>query len=285
MRIVLMIFLCLGGLWSLSPKITAGGDSVLPHGFVEEPEGTRWMNSDGSWASDQWLSTQGERYHFDADGYLQTGFTRIGDETYYLEPQMRVGWLYYEGGLYFFRRDGSMTHDFKSGNLQFGTDGKLSIVTPKPKETKLRRIVKKILSEIITEGMTPEEQLKACYFYMIDHSTYERFYEAPSGEWTWTREYAEYILTTGQGNCYRYASGLAYLVKELGFDVKVITGEVKARRGGTTPHSWVEICLDGTWYLFDCELQDANGIDLYQKTYGNYPIQPLNKLREWKVEF
>lgn len=268
-----------------SSVLLAGGDAPVPHGFLQEGQNVRWMDADGVWAQDEWQKQDGKRYYFGPDGYLRTGFLHLDGETYYLDPYVKTGWLRSGKDYYYFYEDGTMARNVTMGNLQIDADGKMSYIPPEPEETPLQAVVRGILKQIVTEDMEPEEKIRACYRYLIDHTVYERFYEAPSGEWTWTRDYAEYVLTTGQGNCYRYASGLAYLVKELGFDVKVITGEVKARRGGTTPHSWVEILLDGEWFIFDCELEDANGTDLFRKTYRSYPIKPLNKLQEWRVDF
>ena len=64
-----------------------------------------------------------------------------------------------------------------------------------------------------------------------------------------------------------------------------ITGQVKARRGGTTPHGWTEVKMGDTWYIFDTELQDALGGNYYKKTYANYPTKPLIKEAEWEVYF
>ena len=103
----------------------------------------------------------------------------------------------------------------------------------------------------------------------------------PSGDWTGT--YAKEILTTGKGNCYRYAAAYAYLAKGLGFESRVVTGQISARRGGVTPHAWTEVKIGDKWYIFDSEMQDAKSKDYYWKTYDNYPTQPLIRQAVWDV--
>lgn len=71
----------------------------------------------------------------------------------------------------------------------------------------------------------------------------------------------------------------------LGYDSYVQAGQCSARRGGYTPHSWVEIKMDGTTYVFDPELQFAGGApDLYKKTYSTYPIT-VKKGKSYKIKF
>ena len=97
--------------------------------------------------------------------------------------------------------------------------------------------------------------------------------------------YALDIYATGQGNCYRYAAAFAYLARELGYTVRVATGQIAASRGGVTPHAWVEINVNGSWLICDPDMEDAKRSNYYMRTYSNYPVKPLNKEREWPIEF
>ena len=62
------------------------------------------------------------------------------------------------------------------------------------------------------------------------------------------------MLETGYGNCYCYASLFWYLSRWIGYDATIYNGTVGVRR---SPHSWVEIQLNGRNYIFDTELEMA----------------------------
>lgn len=143
--------------------------------------------------------------------------------------------------------------------------------------------VQNIITSVTTLDMTPDQKLRACYQYVLDHTTYKRTYDTPSGDWT--RQYASDIYDTGKGNCYRYAAAFAYLAKGLGYQVHVCTGQISAARGGLTPHGWVEI-WDGTqWLICDPDMQDSKGGNYYLRTFANYPVKPLVQEQVWELSF
>ena len=258
------------------------------YGFVQMPQGVMWKNADGTWAKDEWIEILGLIYHLDQNGYIQTGMTQVGDRIYYLLPEGRLftGWLTLGEDLYYFREDGTMAADTAVGAWLVGKDGKLVLQEGQPLPTEsspLQTLVAETLAGIVTPEMTQEQKLRACYDYMIEHCSYKRSYEKPAGDWTGT--YATDILTTGKGNCYRFASGFAYLAKGLGYESRVATGQIKSKKGGVTPHGWTEIKIGDVWYLFDADMQDSNGRDYYMKTYEAYPTKPLIKEAEWTVQF
>lgn len=261
------------------------------YGFVRTEQGVIWMNGDGTCASDCWLEIGDMKFHMDKDGYVQMGLTEVDGKTYYLyyNGTMATGWLTIDGDLYFFGSDGVMAQDTVIGIYQFGNDGKLIAVTEEadaePKEkSPLELTVDTILAGIITPGMTEEQKIAACYQYVVNTYTYRRTYEKPAGDWTGA--FAMEIMTSGQGNCYRYAAAFAYLLKGLGYETKVITGQIGRRGGGLAPHGWTEVLIGDSWYVFDTEMQYANGKkNYYWHTYNSYPSKPLIKQAEWAVHF
>ena len=149
--------------------------------------------------------------------------------------------------------------------------------------SEFEQLVIDIIEGITTEDMTAEEKRLACYQYIIDTTSYVRTYEQPSGDWT--KDYALDVLALQQGNCFRYAAAFAYMCLELGYDAKVCTGEVSAAAGGTTPHGWVVLTIDGVEYLCDPDLEQSLGYDFYMKTYSEYPVKPLITEEEWEISF
>ncbi len=72
-----------------------------------------------------------------------------------------------------------------------------------------------------------------------------------------TRYLAHLGFTTRKGNCYVYAATFYEQAKALGYDAHHMVGYVKNRYGGLSPHSWVEIDMEGTTYVFDPEFEQT----------------------------
>jgi transglutaminase-like putative cysteine protease len=121
----------------------------------------------------------------------------------------------------------------RSGEL----DGSNSTVCTKEE---LDALCNKILSEIITEGMTDKEKAEAIY-NRVNSIKYVSTDDDPS----WIG--AAYTgLTTGRGDCWNYASASKALLTLAGipnYDIR--------RHGGTSDHFWQIVYVDDGWYHFD----------------------------------
>ena len=296
-RIVYAAVTVLLGLSVNTLPAAAGG---VGYGFHQTLEGVKWMTESGKWLANSWLIHEGKSYHLDENGVFQHGWTPIDGSVYYLLPDggYYTGWQLIDGSIYYFDADGKLAVNTVVEGHRIGEDGKYipepdTPVTVSAKkqiqqtqgtegsDSTMAQYLNSIIDSVCTDGMSTEQKLKACYQYIMDHTSYLRSYDTPSGDWV--AKYASEALTTGKGNCYRYAAAFACLAKQLGYPVKVVTGQIQAVKGGTTPHAWVEIVTEGDWYVYDCEMQDSKGQDLYHRTYENYPIKPLNKETEWAV--
>lgn len=144
-----------------------------------------------------------------------------------------------------------------------------------PAGSDLATICANIAGPVASSGASDLEKIRTLYNYMINSTEYLRDYTTPTGNWG--PAYAQQCLTTGRGNCYRYAAAFAYLLKAAGYDTRIAYGQIHAARGGLTPHSWTEICLNGVWYTCDCEMADAKKgkYDFFIKTVNEYPVKPL----------
>lgn len=147
--------------------------------------------------------------------------------------------------------------------------------------TELGFLVSDFIKSCYTENITSENLLRACYNQLISIASYKRFDSIYEG--SWTKSYATDILTSHRGNCSSYAAAFAYIANAIGYDSRVVTGVVGAKSGGSTPHAWTEVNINGNWYIFDAELEDANHKDYYCKTYDNYPSSGLVKQKDWSL--
>ena len=307
-RLLAGLLICMVVLTTSATNVYAAPKT--PIGFVPNGGGTSWMYSDGSILKNDWLRMNGLTYHFDANGMMQTGLQQIGKKIYYFGGDGLLvvnAFANIGGSIYYFGPDGAMVKNTIVNGFQIGPDGKVIVpstntaaqgnasapaqnnVTPPVTGSAggrdaIAAAVNQIIASVTNASMTQEQKLAACYNHIMASTSYQRSYEVPSGDWT--VPYAMQVYSTGTGNCYKYAAAFGYLAKALGYETKVITGEVRAARGGTTPHSWVEIYINGGWYVFDPELQDAKpNYNMYMRTYQNYPIKPLNKSLEWPIYY
>lgn len=72
----------------------------------------------------------------------------------------------------------------------------------------------------------------------------------------------------GEGNCYTMASMFLAMARQMGYETRQVDGGVPLRRGGVNDHSWVEINVNGTWYICDPDFQQETGRNGYMLHYG-----------------
>ena len=105
--------------------------------------------------------------------------------------------------------------------------------------------------------------LRAAFNY-AKSITYSR-YEPADYNGYGSENYAAYGFATHRGNCYVMAAVFTYLAKDLGYDAHQVGGY---QGSYNTPHSWVEIVINGTIYVFDPDFEKELGRNGYMFTYG-----------------
>lgn len=83
-----------------------------------------------------------------------------------------------------------------------------------------------------------------------------------------TRWFATFGFTQGKGNCYVMAATFCEMARLLGYGARQMDGYVRNVRGGLSPHSWVEIDLDGQTYVFDPDYTYARKKSAFKIQYG-----------------
>ena len=225
---------------------------------------TRYINASGQEETGL-IDTEQGLYYVPEDGYLIKGWNSCNDRFFYVGGDGRI---LSDAEVIPYRVD-------RDGMLVRNEDGQ-------ERDAGIGRVVEPIILSLTDSGMTKEQQLRACYNYVLSHTAYKRTYEMPEGR-DWTRLYAMDALVYGQGNCFRYAAAFAYLADAVGYEARICTGQISARRGGTTPHGWVEILTDNGWIICDPDMQDATGGDYYMKSFSQYPVKPLITEARWEA--
>ena len=80
--------------------------------------------------------------------------------------------------------------------------------------------------------------------------------------------FGDFGFDNRRGNCYVLAATFYEMAYMLGYNVRQISGTVPLRGGGSGPHSWVEIDIDGVTYVFDPDFTNYTKNDGFKFTYG-----------------
>lgn len=187
------------------------------------------------------------------------------------EPLRRPVGVLYEGAEYYYIDPvtGLPVADGYVGSLYFNADG---LYTSGDEE--IDNYAKEILAEITTEDMTQEQRLQAAYNYTRDSFTYLRRNYYENGDTGWEMEEARTMFRTRRGNCYCYTGVFWVLARQLGYDARVISGDVG---WSGSPHGWVEIDFEGVPYIYDTELEMSyrkKGVYYYNFYHMSYDGVP-----------
>ena len=142
--------------------------------------------------------------------------------------------------------------------------------------------IQPILDKIITKNMSDIQKLKAVYDYLMQSSYIERTLLIPQSKKQYTEQlYACFIIDNKYGVCYDFTSAFKYMTRSLGFDTRMIYGYHTNPGGGAGEHSWAEIDIKGTTYIFDPAIEKIlinegySGSSRFMRTYneiGKYYI-------------
>lgn len=243
---------------------------------------SNWYKISGKWhyilkngkGYSGWKKISGKKYYFDKEGKLADGWFKAGKKEYYQTKKSGLFTL-------------SVIKNKANGNYYYVDE------TGKKIDNKLTKLLVNVYRKTTNEKMSKEQKLRSMYMYLAKsrksnkNVSYQRRYDDSKyiGKNGWTADYAYQILSSGKGNCYRFACAFGYFAKMLGYDSYVRVGQCTSTRGGYTPHCWVEIQRKNKATLVcDPELQFALGTDLYQKTYQTYPIT-VKKGKLYKIKF
>jgi hypothetical protein len=122
--------------------------------------------------------------------------------------------------------------------------------------------------------MTNQQKIDAIFYWIYNNDMYYiRSYDHTRSDWvwqpTWVDDMCTRLMDDYGGNCFCYASYMGFLVKEAtGLQVRVYHGMTPGASVPLTPHGWMTVNQDGTWYSYD--------IDLYK--FSNFRLSYCYKL-------
>ncbi len=179
----------------------------------------------------QWVTFGQTWYYANVNGFMVSGWQTIKGYRYYFYPSTKI-----------------MARNTTIDGIRIGPDGKASTAYT---------YAANILNQV---GWN----LYAAYNWSAS-LPYVNYANDPSPG---SEAMALYGFRNGVGDCYVMAATFYYMAKLLGYNAHQIAGYVPLLGGGMGVHSWVEIDMNGTTYVFDPNFTNQTGRNGYQIYYG-----------------
>lgn len=256
-------------------------NGVMKTGWLYYGEHWYYLSSYGDMSVDEWECINSKWYHFYNSGEMETGWTYYKNNWYYLSPygDMSVNeWDYINSKWYYFDKNGIMQTGWflYNGNWYYlypaNNNAGKSIGAMAQNTTIDGYFISQdgiwINDEAYQGAYSVLNQVGWNLWSAYNWSAnlpYVNYSNDPSPG---SRDFAIHGFQTKTGDCYVMAATFYYMAKALGYDAHQIAGYVPLRGGGQGVHSWVEIDMDGSTYVFDPDFTHETKRNGYQITYG-----------------
>ena len=179
----------------------------------------------------QWVTFGRIWYYANANGFMVSGWQTIGGKRYY---------FYYDTKY--------MARNAVIEGIRIGDDG---VADP------VYTYAAKVLDQVGWNLKAAFDWSASLQYKNVSNNA------SPGSAW-----FATYGFQSGRGDCYVMAATFYYMAKVMGYNAHQIDGYVPRIGGGKTPHSWVEIDMNGTTYVYDPDFTHEHGRNGFQITYG-----------------
>lgn len=256
-------------------------NGVMKTGWLYYGEHWYYLSSYGDMSVDEWDYINSKWYYFYDSGVMETGWTYYKNNWYYLSPygDMSVNeWDYINSNWYYFDKNGIMQTGWflYNGNWYYlypaNNNAGKSIGAMAQNTTIDGYFISQdgiwINDEAYQGAYSVLNQVGWNLWSAYNWSAnlpYVNYSNDPSPG---SRDFAIHGFQTKTGDCYVMAATFYYMAKALGYDAHQIAGYVPLRGGGQGVHSWVEIDMDGSTYVFDPDFTHETKRNGYQITYG-----------------
>ena len=213
---------------------------------------------DGKMVASEWMLIDGRWYHFYGGGGMETGWTKQNGNWYHLNANgaMETGWIIMNDDWYYL---------YPAGNSLGAPEGAMAVntvingyvVAPDGVYNEAYQGAYNVLNRVGWD-------LWAAYNWSAN-LPYVNYSNDPSPG---SKNFAIHGFKTKTGDCYVMAGTFYYMAKLLGYDAHQIAGYVPLRSGNMGVHSWVEIDMNGSTYVFDPDFTHESGRNGYQISYG-----------------
>ncbi|MDO4344189.1 MAG: transglutaminase domain-containing protein [Eubacteriales bacterium] len=268
-----------------SKKYYFNSKGVMQTGMKTINGATYYFNKGGTMHSG-WKTVGTKKYYFSTakknKGQMLTGWQTISKKKYYFTPSgtkkgvMHTGWLTIGSKKYYLASNGVMATGWVTiGTKQyyFKSTGVLDASKTKNATSALDQKCASIIKQLGITNSSRDVKLQKIFQYVTWQFSYRTV--AFSGNTGWYKTMGYNMLTSGSGNCYSYAAAFACLVKKAtNLPVRVCWGSTPGAYVAWTPHGWCEVKINGTWYVFDPDLErevyNGNGTCYYKPASSYY---------------
>ena len=135
-------------------------------------------------------------------------------------------------------------------------------------------VVQDTLARITADNMSTYDKVRACYDYLVNTCSYGDNVlrlDFPEANGT-ARAYG--MLVGYVGACDDYSCAFAALTRAIGLNCYTVYGQTARADGGYTGHIWCVIAVDGVEYVFDPQIDDNIGADVYYRFCVTYDETP-----------
>lgn len=126
------------------------------------------------------------------------------------------------------------------------------------------------LNQITTNNMSTYQKVKACYDYLVSTCRYGDNVlrlDFPEANGT-ARAYG--MLVGHVGACDDYSCAFAALTRAIGLNCYTVYGQTARANGGYTGHIWCVMNINGVEYVFDPQIDDNIGANVYYRFCVTY---------------
>ena len=256
-------------------------NGVMKTGWLYYGEHWYYLSSYGDMSVDEWDYINSKWYYFYDSGVMETGWTYYKNRWYYLSPygDMSVNeWNYINSNWYHFDQNGIMQTGWflYNGNWYYLYPANNNAGKSIGAMTQNTTIDGYFISQ---DGIWINDEAYQGAYSVLNQvgwnlwSAYNWSANLPYVNYSndpspGSRDFAIHGFQTKTGDCYVMAATFYYMAKALGYDAHQIAGYVPLRGGGQGVHSWVEIDMDGSTYVFDPDFTHETKRNGYQITYG-----------------
>lgn len=210
---------------------------------------------------------------YDQKGELYTGEYKKDGYIYYAENGKRIrGWKKLNKKYYYFESDYRMAKNKIVGSASKGyyyVDKSGVRVT----SDEVRMAVR-FVTQNSSRKSKQREQLRQCFDALRRYPYLNKGDKPPKA--SQLPSYARFMFANHCGDCYYYATTMAYIARVIGYDSRVAAGGVTAW-GPTyplSPHGWCEVRTGTEWKMMDCSMQNGHpNANLFFVTRKRYPYR------------
>lgn len=184
--------------------------------------------------------------------------------------------------------------DYYAESVSCGTTATTAATQPATTTTTVTTTAKPATTTVTTTTMSAAQRyplaakelekvgkdLRSAFNAAVGITYYGHTNDMPQDDKTSMEWYADYGFKNRKGNCYVMAAMFCEMARVLGYEAHQISGRVPLRAGGYGAHSWVEVKIGDTFYVFDPDFQnenpDKNGYQIYYGQSGTWKYEKLS---------